>query len=212
MVGTEAYVDPNRPIRVEPVRRRRGSVHDARGCLGAPAGVDPDCMRRALRDLVSTVTVITTVLDGRPWGLTVSAFAPVCLDPPTVLVCVNRETATARCIAADNRFGINVLADHQSPLSDRCAAPGAPKFLTPDELLTDGDPAPTVPTLRDSLVSFECTAASLHVGTHLVVLGRVLAMFTNPTSRPLLYGDGHYQRAEPLDRDLRPTNEGRGNT
>ena len=199
-------------------------MHDAEVCLSASAGVDPGCvdsdrvdpdrMRGALRDLVSPVTVITTILDGRAWGLTVSAFTPVCLDPPTILVCVNRETATAACIAAEGRFGVNVLAEHQTSLSRRCAAPGVPKFLAPDELLSTGGSAPVVspwvPIIRDALVSFECAAERIDVGTHMVVLGRVLTMHTAstrstrstrsiPVNRPLLYGNGQYQRAELLD-------------
>jgi flavin reductase (DIM6/NTAB) family NADH-FMN oxidoreductase RutF len=190
-------------------------VHDADVCFSAPAGVDaagvdPDRMRGALRNLVSPVTVITTVLDGRPWGLTVSAFTPVCLDPPTILVCVNRETATAACIAAAGRFGVNVLAEHQTALSRRCAEPGAPKFLMPDELLPTGDPAPGMPIIRDALVSFECAAERIDVGSHVVVLGRVLTMHrarSRPAtpSRPLLYGNGQYHRAEVLDREARFT-------
>jgi flavin reductase len=172
--------------------------------LGAPAGVDPDRLRAVLRDLVTPVTVITTLLDGRPWGLTVSAFTPVCLDPPTVLVCVHRQTATASCIAADGRFGVNVLAEHQRSLSHRCAAPGEPKFLTPDELLADGDPAPAVPIIGEALVSFECVAERIDVGTHMVVIGRVQTMFTNSSRRPLLYGNGQYQRAEVLDHANEP--------
>jgi flavin reductase len=172
--------------------------------LGAPCGVDPDRMRSALRDLVSPVTVITTVVEGRPWGLTVSAFTPVSLDPPTILVCVHRRTATAGCISADERFGVNVLAEHQRSLSHRCAAPGMPKFLTPDELLADGDPAPGVPIIGDALVSFECVAERIDVGTHIVVIGRVQTMFTNASRRPLLYGNGQYQRAEVLDRANEP--------
>jgi len=182
-------------------------VHDARAGSGAPAGVDPDRVRWALRVLVSPVTVITTMLDGRPWGLTVSAFTPVCLDPPTVLVCVNRDTATAGCIANDGRFGVNVLDEHQASLARRCASPGAPKFLRSDELLAADDVASRVPIIREALISFECAAERIEVGTHVVVLGRVLAVFTvssngssNVSSNgPLLYGNGHYQRAERFD-------------
>jgi flavin reductase (DIM6/NTAB) family NADH-FMN oxidoreductase RutF len=137
-------------------------------------------------------------------------------------VCVNRETATAACIASQGRFGVNVLAEHQTSLSRRCAAPGVPKFLTPDELLSTGDPAPRVPIIRDALVSFECAAERIDVGTHVVVLGRVRTLYTArptrsaPSSRPLLYGNGQYQRAELLDGEPDPqpriVNPERGHT
>src|SRR3546814_2198910 len=58
-----------------------------------PVSIDPDGdgFREAMRRAVTGVTIITTYHEGRPWGMTVSAFAPVCMKPPNLLVCVNRS-------------------------------------------------------------------------------------------------------------------------
>src|SRR3546814_20993576 len=56
---------------------------------------DGDGFREAMSRAVTGVTIITTYHEGRPWGMTVSAFAPVCMKPPTLLVYLNEATVTA---------------------------------------------------------------------------------------------------------------------
>ncbi|MGZ6962294.1 MAG: flavin reductase family protein, partial [Ilumatobacteraceae bacterium] len=83
------------------------TIHAVDGAPSEP--VRADQLRAVLRRLVSGVTVLTTEHHGRPWGMTVSAFTPVSLEPPLALVCVNRATATATHIIEQQRVGINVL-------------------------------------------------------------------------------------------------------
>jgi len=154
--------------------------------------LEPDHLRTVLRRLVTGVTVITTDNDGRPWGMTVSAFTSVSLEPPLVLVCVNRATATAGHIADQQRLGINVLAAGQSELSGRCAAPGTPKFLT-DSDLAEQLPDWSTPRISGALASFDTEVESLHeAGTHLVVIARIHRVISVTDSEPLLYGNGRY--------------------
>src|SRR3546814_77631 len=65
----------------------------------------------------------------RPWGMTVSAFAPVCMKPPTLLVCVNEATVTAEHIQRDRRFCVNLLSERQIAVSQLCSRGNAPKFI-----------------------------------------------------------------------------------
>jgi flavin reductase (DIM6/NTAB) family NADH-FMN oxidoreductase RutF len=154
--------------------------------------VGADAVRSVLRRLVSGVTVLTTLEDGRPWGMTVSAFTPVSLDPPLVLVCVNRATATARHIVDQRRIGINVLSAGQSEICGRCAAPGTPKFLEHDDL-AEPPSAWATPRLDGALACFDTVVESVHeAGTHLVVITRIVQIDTATSGGPLLYGDGRY--------------------
>lgn len=149
-------------------------------------------LREALRQLVSGVTVLATEESGRPWGMTVSAFTPVSLDPPLALVCVNSSTATARHLLAQRRVGVNILASDQSEISGRCAAPGTPKFLEPGDV-AEPDADWQTPRLAGALVALDTTVDSIHeAGTHLVVILRIHRMSTSGTGLPLLYGDGRY--------------------
>lgn len=163
----------------------------------------PDLLRAALRHLVGPVSVVTTRDGDRPWGMTVSAFTVVCLEPPTMALCVNRSTATASHIIRTGRLGLNVLADEQVELSQRCAAPGESKFLNDSDLSnlveSRADGSRPAPLLADALIACDCDAVCLDVaGTHLLVAARVCSVSVGVQRQPLLYGAGQYQRPYPL--------------
>jgi flavin reductase (DIM6/NTAB) family NADH-FMN oxidoreductase RutF len=183
------------------------SAHDEfRSDIHPPAwevnsGPDADSFRAAMRRVVGGVTVITTRHDGRPWGLTVSAFTPVCMDPPTLLVCVNRRTVTASDITRDNRFAVNLLSQTQLYLSKLCSRAGEDKFL--DGYILPRSCLPervTMPVLRDSIVTFDCRASDVRpVGSHLVVVATIEGVLAPEGRGPLLYGEGRYLRGVALD-------------
>jgi len=118
------------------------SVPDAPWDLAA--GAAPDAFREAMRRVVGGVAVVATLREGRPWGMTVSAFAPVCMEPPTLLVCVNAATATAADIA-----GLHGAADapgvRQRGDCDRGGHRTRPKVLAQ---FAKREPARRLPTLR----------------------------------------------------------------
>ncbi|MGZ4724808.1 MAG: flavin reductase family protein [Ilumatobacteraceae bacterium] len=179
------------------------TIHAVHGAPSEP--VRADQLRAVLRRLVSGVTVLTTEHDGRPWGMTVSAFAPVSLEPPLALVCVNRATATATHIIEQQRVGINVLSSDQAEISGRCAEPGTPKFLDPSDL-GDWVPGWNTPRIAGSLASFDTTVESfIEAGTHVVVIVRVWNVATASEGDPLLYGGGQYLDISSINRVTRPT-------
>src|SRR3546814_3179336 len=153
-----------------------------------------DGFREAMRRAVTGVTIITTYHEGRPWGMTVSAFAPVCMKPPTLLVCVNEATVTAEHIQRDRRFCVNLLSERQIAVSQLCSRGNAPKFI--DEAFLERTALPggvIMPVLRESIASFECRAATLTPsGPHLIVIGAIEATIASPTLEPLLYGQCRY--------------------
>lgn len=169
----------------------------------AEGQLEPDHVRQALRHLVGPVSVVTTRNGNRPWGMTVSAFTVVCLDPPTMAVCVNRSTATADHIVSSGRLGLNVLGATQVEMSQRCAAPGQSKFLAPDDVANTGavraDGSNAAPLLAGALIAFDCDAECLDIaGTHLLVAARVRSVVTGDQRQPLLYGAGEYHGVAPL--------------
>ncbi|MGH3390310.1 MAG: flavin reductase family protein [Actinomadura sp.] len=162
---------------------------------------DPDTFRAAMGRAVSGVTVVTTRHDGRPWGMTVNAFSSVCLEPPTVLVCVNHRTVTAVDITRGGRFAVNLLSQDQVPVSQLCSRPGAVKYV--DDYVVAGRELPVTvdsPVLRDSLVTFDCEVTEARpMGSHLVVIGSVRAVLAPDSRCPLLFGQGRYQRGVDLE-------------
>lgn len=165
------------------------------------SGADADAFRTAMRRVVAGVTVITTRHDAKPWGMTVSAFTPVCMDPPTLLICVNHGTVTAADIERDRRFGVNLLSQSQLRVSHLCSAQGEHKFL--DDYVVSPEALPegvAAPVLRDSIATFDCALASItKVGTHLVVIASISAVLAPAPLPPLLYGEGRYQRGVAID-------------
>jgi flavin reductase (DIM6/NTAB) family NADH-FMN oxidoreductase RutF len=155
-----------------------------------------DAFRTAMRRVIAGVTVITTRHDGKPWGMTVSAFTPVCMEPPTLLVCVNSKTVTADDIQRDRRFAVNVLSQSQREVSKICSRPGEQKFLDAHVIDEAEVVARTsMPVLRESLVTFDCRVADLMLsGTHIIAIASVEAVVAPDDLEPLLYGQGRYLR------------------
>ena len=153
------------------------------------SGVDPARFRQLLGRFATGVTVVTARLaDGRPLGMTASSLASVSLDPPLLLVSVDRQNDMHDALAAATQFAVNVLAADQEALSRRFAALDANRF--------DGvgyrESRHGVPLLDGALAHIECTRqASVPGGDHTVFFGLVTG--GEVTDRPpLLYYRGGY--------------------
>lgn len=157
----------------------------------------PDEFRSVLRSLTTPVAVVTTRDGARIWGMTVSAFSSLCLDPPSFVLCVNDATATASHLRRDAQLGLNVLTVDQSEISRRCSAPGEPKHIDPELLAPSPDGSPSL-LLGDTVASFECDATLLDAaGSHLLIVATVRSVRSS-NAPPLLYGAGGYRRDVPV--------------
>lgn len=139
--------------------------------------------RTVMAGVATPVSIVTTVSDGRPHGTTVSAFASLSIDPPMVLVSLDRNSDTLAGIQDSMRFGLNILGAHQADVAASFARKGgAAKFEeTPWELV---DELPQIPTSSGWIA---CTVADLIVGgDHVIALGRVEAAELSE-GRPLVY-------------------------
>lgn len=148
--------------------------------------VDPGSFKGALRCWASGVTVVTVAEDGLWYGLTVSSFTSVSLDPPLVSVCLNGPNRACQMIANTDRFAVSVLGEGQSEASNAFAKPGrdpTPDFgEIPTVLTQDG-----LPVLRDAVAWLQCRVHQrIEAGDHIVWLGEVEQ--ANATEgAPLLY-------------------------
>jgi flavin reductase (DIM6/NTAB) family NADH-FMN oxidoreductase RutF len=153
--------------------------------------ISADDFRKVLSHFASGVTIITTCDgDGRPTGLTASAFTSVSLEPPLVLVCVAHKSQSYPALLERGRFAVNFLRSDQEDLSRRFATSRLDKF--------DGVPhriSPLgVPVLTEALAHVECVTVNRHVeGDHTVFIGRVEDCGTSDGA-PLLYFRGKYDR------------------
>ncbi|MFC7536069.1 flavin reductase family protein [Sphingomonas sp. GCM10030256] len=155
-------------------------------------GSDPRTLRAALGCFATGVTIVTCLdQNDEPVGLTANSFTSVSLDPPLLLVCVDKRAASARALTAAGHFAVNVLQTGQQPASSRFATKDQDRFgSTP---WSPGEFGP--PVLRESLGVFECATHAVHNGgDHHIVIGQVLRASFDPVLDPLLYFRGRYRR------------------
>jgi flavin reductase (DIM6/NTAB) family NADH-FMN oxidoreductase RutF len=155
--------------------------------------ITPDDFRRLLGYFATGVTIVTTCdPDGRPAGLTVSAFASLSLDPPLVLVCVDHKSQSYPALKDNRGFAVNILSTDHEAVSRRFASTRLDKF---DGVAYHLSPL-GLPVLENALAHVECVTVNRHVeGDHTIFVGRVEGGGTG-TGEPLLYFRGKYQRLD----------------
>jgi len=147
--------------------------------------------RRVLGHFAAGVTVVTTRgEDGTPYGLTATAFTSVSLEPPLVLVCVDKRAESHPHFHAAQLFAVNFLAVDQEHLSRRFAATGGDKFSN----LVMHRGTTGAPVLSDALGHLECRIVDVvEAGDHTIFIGQVEAADARD-GEPLLYFRGAYRR------------------
>ncbi|HET7585135.1 MAG TPA: flavin reductase family protein [Gemmatimonadaceae bacterium] len=155
--------------------------------------VDSATFRSVLGRFASGVTIVTARDgDGVDHGMTVSAFSSLSLEPPLVLICVERDATMHPVLHAVSAFAVNILSSEQEHLSrafseresDRFEGVGFTRGLT------------GAPLLDDALAHLECTLEARHDGgDHTIFVGRVAAARAGE-GRPLLYYRGGYAQLE----------------
>jgi flavin reductase ActVB len=155
---------------------------------------DPARFRDALSQFATGITVVTSFdCNARPVGLTVNAFCSVSLDPPLVLICVDRRSEACGGIEASKVFGVSVLAEGQEDWSRRFAAGGARKF----EGATLATGVCGVPLVPGALAHIECRLTSAYPGgDHTIYLGEVMELSVSQGA-PLVYHNRCYRRLDP---------------
>lgn len=153
-----------------------------------PTALGPDLMKQVNRQFVTGVTVVT-VMDGDvPKGLAVNAFASISLEPPTVMVCVQRTSSTHDCLFRAGHLAINILSTDQLDVVARFSAKSADKFAG-----LDWRPGPFgSPFLDRSSARMEVQIRErLQASTHTVFICRVVDAQVSDRS-PMVYSAGRF--------------------
>lgn len=145
--------------------------------------IDSDRFRQTLGYFASGVTVITTAHQGELYGITVSSFSSLSLNPPLILICIDKSAITHEILLRAGQFVINVLDKRQEHLSRRFATTNADKFKgVAWHTGTLG-----LPVLDNVLAVIECqTHATFDGGDHTIFTGMVIDSSLNEGA-PLLY-------------------------
>ena len=133
--------------------------------------VDAAQFRQLLGRFATGVSIVTARgADGRPVGMTASALASVSLEPPLLLVAVDRQNDMHDTLRVAPHFAVNILAADQEPLSRRFAATDANRFYG----VGYRESRHGVPLLNGVLAHIECAShAAVPGGDHTVFFGLV---------------------------------------
>lgn len=161
---------------------------------------DPDvpaAFRQSMSLMASAVAIVTTRVEGRPWGMTITACCSVSADPPMVLVSLLSTTVSALGIRGCGEYGLSLLGSRAVDVAKFGAAPGAPKFLDDvDGLSIQG--AGSTPCVRGSLAHLDCEVVDeLVAADHSIFIGRVRSVAFPVEDKPLVYCHRQYHRVVP---------------
>ena len=166
--------------------------------MKAKTEVEPDVFRAVMGHFVTGVSVVTALDGDRPFGITVNALSSVSLQPPLVMVALDRRRFLTPIVRADGRYAVNILGEDQQALSD-CFA-GAP--VTPGRDAFCGaswHPGQSgLPLLDGAIATLECTVVeTFSAGDHDLFIGRVDTLGSPAgDAMPLLYYRRRYLRIE----------------
>ncbi len=152
--------------------------------------MESQVFRQVISHFASGVTVITTREQATNYGLTASAVTSLTLEPPMLLVCINKNTGTQAAISRTRLFAVNILDEGQADLAYKFAKPRTDKFQGVEFSYGQfGEPL-----LIGALAHIECrVAADVEAGTHRVFLAEVVQAKAYVGS-PLTYFRGKFGR------------------
>jgi flavin reductase (DIM6/NTAB) family NADH-FMN oxidoreductase RutF len=154
-----------------------------------------DGFRQTLRRWASGVTVVTMQEGSEIHGITVSAFLSVSLNPPLVLVSIDKKARSHERLLGLEQYGVSVLREGQQRLSNHFAG-------WDDAFLPEYEQLAGFPVIKGALAHLLCrTVERIDAGDHTLFLGQLedLAWFEG---EPLLYFSGKYREFIALEKDL----------
>ena len=161
--------------------------------------VSADDFRNAMRRLTGGVSVITAGRGRDISGMTVTSVTSLSVEPPALIVAVNRSASSWPLIRRYGFFGVNILGADQLEVAERFAGKdgikGAARFAGADWFAR----ASGVPLLAGALAAIDCEVEEVvQRHSHAIVIGRVLDLAVSPRSAALAYWQGQYLA---IDRD-----------
>jgi flavin reductase (DIM6/NTAB) family NADH-FMN oxidoreductase RutF len=156
-------------------------------------GVVADDFRGAMRHLAGGVSVITVGRGKDITGMTVTSVSSLSMDPPSLVVSINRASSSWPLLKRHGFFGVNILTSDQLDVAERFTGKGglkgAERFAGAE--WTTG--ASGVPLLVGALAAIDCEAEDIiERHSHAVVIGRVRDLRLSSRTAALAYWQGQY--------------------
>lgn len=153
--------------------------------------IDDAQFKLAMSHFASGVTVVTTEHEGTLYGMTVASFASLSLNPPLVLICIEKNVKSHDAIASSGRFGVNILSAGQGEVSGRFASKKIEDRFA--GVRHRAGPELGVPLLDGAICAIECRVHAQHPGgDHSIFVGEVMSVHTGE-GEPLVYFRSGYR-------------------
>jgi len=148
--------------------------------------------KNALKLWASGVTVVTAQTESLGLkGMTATSFSSVSMDPPQILVCINKTADTGDAVLEGKSFAVNILKAEQQEISNQFAGGASQEERFANVEWHKGETGS--PVIDDALVSIECTVVDqVLAGTHWVVIGEVQNVECR-SGQPLMYFNSGYR-------------------
>ena len=161
--------------------------------IPSPA-LDAATFKDAMRRLVGAVSVITAGTGDARTGLTVTSALSLSVEPPTMLVCVNRSASTWPVIRREGHFCVNVLDGRHRHVADRFTGRDGVKGPERYEGARWRQFATGAWGLEDALAVVDCAIEEIiERYSHGIVIGAVQAIHLGAGGEALAYGHGRYR-------------------
>ncbi len=152
----------------------------------APPSIDTRTFRAVMGRFATGVTIVSHAGADGVRGMTANSFLSVSLDPQLVLVSLAETTRMADLLTIDQPFGISILAENQTALSNHFA--GRPNANATAMWHWEHD----VPLLMGAVAQIAARVVATHqAGDHMLVIGQV-AHLAQGAGRPLVFHGGQY--------------------
>jgi 4-nitrophenol 2-monooxygenase / 4-nitrocatechol 4-monooxygenase, reductase component len=159
--------------------------------------VDQAVFRDVIGRFASGVTIVTTRTGEQDYGTTASAVSSLSMEPPMLLICLNKTSETGRAIVQAGWFAVNILSESQTALAYAFAKKSPDKFQGA-QIVRGSSGVPLIP---GSLAQMECLVRETATGgTHTVFMGEVQHAGATEGA-PLTYYRGQFGRFEDMMQD-----------
>ena len=149
--------------------------------------ITDDTFKELMKRFASGVTLITFENEGILSGLTVSSFCSLSMNPPLILICIDKKIPSHDFLKNGASFGVNICTSEQGKLAWDFANSNVDKnelILSLNHRITDDK----VPLLNDCLASMECTLKETYEGgDHTIFVGQIESGDFSEKSDPLVY-------------------------
>ena len=149
--------------------------------------------RSAMRQLTGGVSVVTAGRGRDISGMTVTSVSSLSVDPPALIVSINREASSWPLVKRYGFFGVNILTSDQIDIADRFTGKGGLKGADRFAGARWMTRASGVPLLVDALAAIDCEVEDVvERHSHAIVIGRVLDVAVSARTAALAYWQGRY--------------------